>query len=114
MPVDNSQISEDEEQDEYSGRAFAVGREAQRQPHWHAIEDAERRNLLADARQLATEVREQIGLLLIDAEQVEHHAITAHQRRIRERAERLSTERGRRLTLPPHHTATILLFPTRR
>jgi len=114
MPFDNSQISEDGEQHEYSARAFAVSREAQRQPYRHAVEDAERRSLLADARQLATEVREQIGLLLIDAEQVEHHAIAAHQQRIRERAQQLSTQRGRRVILPPHHTATILLFPTRR
>lgn len=113
MPFDNSQISEDGEEHEYSARAFAVSREAQRQPHRHAVEDAERRSLLADARQLATEVREQIGLLLIDAEQVEHHAIAAHQQRIRERAQQLSTQRGRRVILP-HHTATILLFPTRR
>jgi hypothetical protein len=114
MPFDNSQISEDGEEHEYSARAFAVSREAQRQPHRHAVEDAERRSLLADARQLATEVREQIGLLLIDAEQVEHHAIAAHQWRIRERAQQLSAQRGRRVILPPHHTATILLFPTRR
>ena len=113
MPFDNSQISEDEVEYEYSARAFAVSREAHQQ-HRHAVEDAERRSLLADARQLATEVREQIGLLLIDAEQVEHHAIAAHQRRIRERAERFSTKRGRRVILPQHHTATILLFPTRR
>jgi hypothetical protein len=114
MPFDNSQISENGEQHEYSARALAVSREAYGQPHRHTVEDAERRSLLADARQLATEVREQIGLLLIDAEQVEHHAIAAHQRRIRERAERLSTKRGRRVILPPHHSATILLFPTRR
>jgi hypothetical protein len=114
MPFDNSQISEDEEQYEYPARAFAVSREAQLQPYSHAVEDAERRSLLADARQLATEVREQIGLLLIDAEQVEHHAIAAHQHRIRERAEQLSTKQGRRVTLPPRHTATILLFPTQR
>jgi hypothetical protein len=113
MPFDNSQISEDGEQHEYFARAFAASREAQRQPYRHAVEDAQRRDLLADARQLATEVREQIGLLLIDAEQVEHHAIVAHQRRIRERAERLSTKRGRRVILPPHHTATILPFPAR-
>jgi hypothetical protein len=114
MPFDHSQISEDEEQYEYAVRAFAVSREAQLQPYRYAVEDAERRNLLADARQLATEVREQIGLLLIDAEQVEHHAIAAHQRRIRERAEQLSTKQGRRVILPPPRTATILLFPTRR
>jgi hypothetical protein len=113
MPFNNSQISEDAEQHEYSAPAFAVGREAH-QSHRYVVEDAERRSLLADARQLAAEVREQIGLLLIDAEQVEHHAIAAHQRRIRERAERLSKKRGRRVILPPHHTATILLFPTRR
>ena len=114
MPIDNSQINEDEEWSEYSAQAFAVSREAQRQPHWHAVEDAERRSLLADARRLATEVREQIGLLLISAEEVEDHAIAAHQRRIQEDAERLTTKREPEVTLPPRHTAKILLFPTRR
>jgi hypothetical protein len=114
MPLDNSQINEDGERREYSAQAFAVSREAQRQSHPHAVEDAERRNLLADARRLATEVREQIGLLLISAEEVEDHAIAAHQRRIQEHAERLTTKREPDAILPPRHTAKILLFPTRR
>jgi hypothetical protein len=107
MPFDNSQINEDEEWSEYSAQAFAVSRDAQRQPHRHAVEDAERRSLLADARRLATEVREQIGLLLISAEEVEDHAIAAHQ-------ERLTAKREPEAILPPRHTAKILLFPTRR
>jgi response regulator RpfG family c-di-GMP phosphodiesterase len=114
MPFDNSQIDEDEEWSEYSAQGFAVSREAQRQSHLHAVEDAERRNLLADARRLASEVREQIDLLLISAEEVEDHAIAAHQRRIQEHAERLATKREPDATLPPRHTAKILLFPTRR
>jgi hypothetical protein len=114
MPIDNTQINEEGERREYSAQAFAVSRETQRQPHRHAVEDAERRNLLADARQLATEVREQIDLLLISAEEVEDHAIAAHQRRIQERAERLTTKRGPEAILPPRHTAKILLFRTRR
>jgi hypothetical protein len=114
MPVDNSQINENEERREYAAQAFAVSRDAQRLPHPHAIEDAERRSLLADARRLATEVREQVGLLLISAEEVEDHAIAAHQRRIQEHAERLTTKREPEAILPPRHTAKILLFPTRR
>jgi hypothetical protein len=114
MPLDSSQINEDEERRDYAAPAFAVSREAPRQPHPHAVEDAERRSLLADARRLATEVREQIGLLLISAEEVEDHAIAAHQRRIQEHAERLTTKREPDAILPPRHTAKILLFPTRR
>jgi hypothetical protein len=114
MPLDNSQINEDGEWSEYSAQAFAVSREAQHQPHRYAVEDAERRSLLADARRLATEVREQIGLLLISAEEVEDHAIAAHQRRIQEHAERITAKREPDAILPPRHTAKILLFPTRR
>jgi hypothetical protein len=114
MQFDNSQINEDGKRREYSAQSFAVSREAQRQPHWHAVEDAERRSLLDDARRLATEVREQISLVLISAEEVEDHAIAAHQRRIQEHAERLSTQRGPEAIQPSRHTAKILLFPTRR
>jgi hypothetical protein len=114
MPIDNTQINEAGERRDYFAQAFAVSREAQCQPHRHAVEDAERRSLLADARRLATEVREQIDLLLISAEEVEDHAIAAHQRRIQKHAERLTTKRGPEATLPPRHTAKILLFPTRR
>jgi hypothetical protein len=113
MPFDNSRINEDGEQ-HYSAQAFAVSREALGQPHPHAVEDAERRSLLADARRLATEVREQISLLLISVEEVEDHAIAANQRRIQELAERLTTKREPEAILPPRHTAKILLFRTRR
>jgi hypothetical protein len=114
MGIASFQINEDGKQREYCAQSFAVSREALGQPHPQAVEDAERRSLLADARRLATEVREQISLLLISAEEVEGHAIAANQRRIQEHAEWLTTKRGPEAILPPHHTAKILLFRARR